>query len=165
MYRLAGGPLILVSQKDRMHICKLRQLSLWENPGLALLFVRQARVELVSLKALRRRLRVSFRRVRGLGKSRRLWLTTSANYPLSLASKSKRMGKGSGLFERWVFRPTPLAPWLRLVGVTQARVLGLAKRLRSIFGPRLRFSSSLGSRPSWARAGAQACAIRQRKFY
>lgn len=89
-----------VSHKERGGLRRLYSLSLVNSEGPAILFTRQARVELVCLKSLRRRLRVSLRKYRGLSQSRRLWLTVSASFPLSLSSKGSRMGKGRGLFER-----------------------------------------------------------------
>lgn len=138
-----------MSHKSRGSVGGLAKLSLPAPAGLSLLFSRQARVELVCLKLLRRRLRVSLRRSKGLSRGRRLWLTVSASFPLSLASKGSRMGKGRGVFERWVFRSQALRPWARLLGFGLRRSYSLGARLRALLGPRLRVSCSLPRSPSW----------------
>lgn len=129
-----------MSHKGRGLVGRLESLALPSPHPLSILFINQSRVELVCLKSLRRRLRVSLKKSRGLGRSRRLWLTVSAGFPLSLSSKGSRMGKGKGLFERWVFRAQAMQPWLRSVGLGYARSRALEARLRSLLGPRVRLS-------------------------
>ena len=75
-----------------------------------------------------------------MGKSRRLWLTVSAGFPLSFSSKGARMGKGRGVFERWVFKSQALCPWARLLGFSLAQAASMAGRLRSLLGPCVRLS-------------------------
>lgn len=100
MYRTGKGGLVPVMHKLRGDIGSLGGFEPRHRSELELIFVRQARVELVCLRAIRRRLRVSLKRFRRRSKSRRLWLTVAASFPLSFASKASRMGKGRGLFER-----------------------------------------------------------------
>lgn len=156
--------MVPVSQKFRGLIGRARSASLPQLGGQCILFVRQARVELVCLRSLRRRLRVSLRRVRGLAKSRRLWLTVHSGFPVSLSSKGSRMGKGRGLFERWAFKAQALRPWARLAGFSQARSALLGLRLRALLGPCVRLAHQRGHRPSWARQGSSGGVRRQVKF-
>lgn len=102
-------------------------------------FFNHVQLEFLYLKFLRRRIRYIWKKRAKRSFNRQVWLNLKPNYPLSQKSKNARMGKGKGMFMRWIVIVKGYYVFAEFFGFNAQLLFTLTKKLGRIFPTKLYF--------------------------
>lgn len=123
--------------------------------------------ECVYLKFLKRKIKKLVKRRKKRYRGRRLWINLKANYPLTKKSKNSRMGKGKGIFLRWVVTIRPATKFAEFLGYPFQFLILLRKSLRCCYKYDIDFFHDLKKRVIWsnARSFRYFNSVKRKKFF
>ncbi len=123
--------------------------------------------ECVYLKFLKRKIKKLVKRKKKRYRGRRLWINLKANYPLTKKSKNSRMGKGKGIFLRWVVTIRPTTKFAEFLGYPFQFLVLLRKSLRCCYKSDIDFFHNLRKYPIWS--NPKNCrhfnSVKRKKFF
>lgn len=79
-----------------------------------------------------------------------MWINLKSNYPLTKKSKNSRMGKGKGMFLRWVVTIRPSIPFAEFLGFSFRFLFQLKKSLSCCYRSDVSYIYNLVSYPIWS---------------
>lgn len=120
-----------VSQKKRYFLKKKNNIKL--NFGSSCLFFWNfLKFECVYLKIIKKLFKTYLKKKKKTYLSRKLWINLKQNYPISKKSKNSRMGKGKGLFLRWIIIIKPMSIIFEFLGFNFFFYNIIKKKIKSI---------------------------------
>jgi len=138
-----------LSQKKRK-LKKIISLPYPEKGTAVFFFFNAIKFECVYLKFLKRKIRKLIIRRKKRYRGRKLWINLKSNYPLTKKSKNSRMGKGKGMFLRWVVTIRPSIPFAEFLGYSFRFLIRLKKSLSCCYRSDVSFIYNLISYPVWS---------------
>ena len=97
-------------------------------------------------------------------KNRKLWLNLRSNFPVSKKAKNSRMGKGKGVFLRWVVRVRPFSVFFSFFGFSFYILLKLKRRINYLLKSKIFIVSRFKVVTLWCSMGFTKVASNQRKI-
>lgn len=126
-------------------------------------FLHQIQFEFIYLRLIKRRLRIMLRRKGARYKNRKIWLNLKSNFPVSKKAKNSRMGKGKGVFLRWVVRVRPFSVFFSFFGFSFYVLTKLKRRINHLLKSKIFIVSRLKTITLWSSMGFTKVASSQRR--
>lgn len=138
-----------ISQKKRK-LKKIINFPTFNKGSAVFFFFNTIKFECVYLKFLKRKVKKLIIRRKKHYRGRKIWINLKSNYPLTKKSKNSRMGKGKGLFLRWVVTIRPATKFAEFVGYPFKFLTKLKHSLGCCYRSDVYFLHDFESHPVWS---------------
>lgn len=154
---------VQVSQKKRSVVKRIAPHFKFFG-SISFFFLHQVQLEFIYLRLLKRRMRIMLKRRGNRFKNRKIWFNLRGNFPVSKKSKNSRMGKGKGLFLRWVVRIRPFSVFFSFFGFSFYILVKFKNKINFLLKSKLFIVSRYKTTPLWSSLGFVKVSSSQRKI-